>query len=171
MNNKTISFVLGALLIAMGVIFIISPQGAFESIFLVIGVVIIVISAMLLIFSIVNNSAINYYLSSSIFGLIIGIMLVSNTDFAVKFVPIFLGLWLFISGLISTIIMSRNTSSLKELASPITRIVLGIICFGTPIIPISVFGIFIGIVLVLSGINIITNTNNTGTVYKVKVKK
>jgi uncharacterized membrane protein HdeD (DUF308 family) len=49
--------------------------------------------------------------------------------------------------------------------------VLGIICFGTPIIPISIFGIFIGIVLVLSGINIITNANNSTTVYKVKVKK
>ncbi len=170
MSNNKISNVLGALLIAIGVIFIISPKGTFESIFLFVGIFIIAISTMFLIFSIVNKESMNYYLGASIFGLLMGIMLTSNTDFAVKFVPVFFGLWLFISGL-TTIIMNKDVSNLKKLVSPITRIVLGIICFGTPIIPISIFGIFIGIVLVLSGINIITNANNSTTVYKVKVKK
>lgn len=170
MDNKKISNVLGILLILIGAIFVISPKGVFESLFLVIGVFIIGVSLMFLISSIANKNTMNYYFGASIFGLIMGALLVSNTDFAVKFVPVFFGLWLFISGLTSTVIMSRNTSSLKGLAGPITRMVLGIICFGTPIIPISVFGIFIGIVLILSGINIMTNSSNT-TVYKVKVKK
>ncbi len=171
MYNKKLSNVLGALLIAIGVIFIISPKGAFESIFLFVGIFIIAVSAMFLIFSIVNKDAMNYSLGASIFGLLMGVMLASNTDFAVKFVPVFFGLWLFISGLTSTVVMSKNTSSIMELASPITRIVLGVICFGTPIIPISIFGIFIGIVLVLSGINVITNAKNREVIYKVKVKK
>ena len=50
-------------------------------------------------------------------------------------------------------------------------IILGIICFSIPIIPITFVGIVIGIMLILSGISTITNYKTDEVIYKVKVKK
>ena len=171
MNNKRLTYVFGALLIALGVIFILSPKGVFESIVLFGGIAIIVFSSFGLLLSIFGRESTSYYIGSSIIGLIFGIILVSNTDSAVKTIPVLLGLWLFISGLSTTVYMSKMGNSLVAMTSPITRMILGLICFVTPVVPISIAGIFIGVVLVLSGVNTITNVKNEEIVYKVKVKK
>ena len=172
MENKKITYVFGALLIALGVIFILSPKGVFQSIVLALGIIIIAFSSLGIFLSFFGKSASSsYFLGSSVLGLIFGIILISNTDSAVKTIPILLGLWLFISGISTTIFMSKSGYKLTEMVTPITRMILGLICFSAPIIPISVVGIFIGVVLVLSGINTITNVKNEEVVYKVKVKK
>ncbi len=172
MDNKKLTYVFGALLIALGVIFILSPKGVFESIVLFGGIAIIVFSVLGVLVSIFGKDASSsYFLGSSILGLIFGIILVSNTSSAVNVIPILLGVWLFISGLSTTVLMSKSGSSLTGMTTPITRMILGLICFSAPVIPISIVGIFIGVVLVLSGINTIANTKSEEVVYKVKVKK
>ena len=82
-----------------------------------------------------------------------------------------MGLWLFISGLSTTLLMYKSGSRLSLMTSPITRMILGLICFMTPVIPIAFVGIFIGVLLMLSGVNVITNFKNEEIVYKVRVKK
>ena len=172
MNNKKLTYVFGALLIALGVIFILSPKGVFESIVLFVGIAVIIFSAIGVLLSFFGKDAgSSYFIGTSILGLVFGIVLVSNTDSAVKVIPVFLGIWLFISGLSTTLFMSKMGSNLVSMTTPITRMILGLICFIAPVIPISIVGIFIGIVLVLSGINLITNVKNEEIVYKVKVKK
>ncbi len=172
MNNKKLTYVFGALLIALGVIFILSPKGVFESIVLFGGIAIIAFSVLGVLVSILGKDASSsYFLGSSILGLIFGFILVSNTSSAVNVIPILLGIWLFISGLSTTVLMSKAGSDLTAMTTPITRMILGLICFSAPVIPISIVGIFIGVVLVLSGINTIVNVKSEEVVYKVKVKK
>lgn len=171
MSNKRLSYVLGALFIAFGVLFILSPSGVFESIVVFAGAALIIFSVFGVVSSLFGKSISSYYLGSSLLGLIFGILLVTNTSSAVKIIPVLLGIYLFISGLTTTLMMSKVGSSLTSMVSPITRLILGLICFSFPIIPISIFGVFIGIVFILSGINTITNTKSEEVVYKVKVKK
>lgn len=171
MNNRKLTYLLGGLLIAFGVIFIMSPKGVFESIVLFAGIAIIVFSVLGILISFFGNESTSYFIGSSVLGLVFGIILVSNTDSAVKTIPVLLGLWLFISGLSTTILMTKTNSNLIAMTTPITRMILGLICFVTPVVPISIAGIFIGVVLVLSGINTITNVKNEEVVYKVKIKK
>lgn len=171
MDNKKLTYVFGALLIAFGIIFILSPKGVFESIVLFGGIAIIAFSALGILLSFFGNAHSSYFIGSSVLGLIFGIILVSNTDSAVKTIPVLLGIWLFISGLSTTLYMSKMGNNLTSMTSPITRMILGLICFITPVVPISIVGIFIGVVLVLSGITTITNVKNEEIVYKVKVKK
>ena len=170
--DKKATYVFGALLIALGVIFILSPKEVFESIVLFGGIGIIVFCVIGIIYTFFFFfSASSYLLGSFILGLIFGIILVANTDSAIKVVPVLLGIWLFITGLSTTLYMSKMNTKLVDMAVPITRLLLGLICFIAPVIPISIVGIYIGIVLVLSGINTITNVKNEEVVYKVKVKK
>ena len=171
MSNNKITNLFGIILIIVGFIFIISPKGVFESIVFVVGITIIAYSAFAILISIFGNNYSSYFITSSIIGLIFGIILISNTDGAVKIIPILLGLWLFISGLSTTLLMYKSGTKLSLMTSPITRIILGLICFMTPVIPITFFGIFIGVILVLSGINTVTNSKNEEIVYKVRVKK
>ncbi len=172
MNNKNTTYALGAVLIILGLIFIISPSGVFETIVSVGAIIIIGFSILGIVNSVIGkNNSYPYYLGSSILGLIFGIVLFNNADSAIKTIPVILGLWLFISGLSTTIFMSKSGSSLVSMTSPITRVILGLICFISPVIPISIVGIYIGAILILSGINTITNVKNEEVIYKVKVKK
>lgn len=172
MSNKKLTYVFGGILIGLGVIFIMSPKGVFESIVLFGGIAVIVCSIMGILLSFFGrDTRSSYFIGSSVLGLIFGIILVTNTDSAVKTIPVLLGLWLFISGLSTTLYMSKTNNSLVSMTSSITRMILGLICFIAPVIPISIVGIFIGVVLVLSGVNTITNVKNEEVIYKVKVKK
>ena len=171
MNKNKITNLFGIILIIIGIIFIVSPKGVFESIVLFIGITVMVYSAFALLVSIFGKNYSSYFITSSIIGLIFGIILVSNTDGTVKIIPILLGLWLFISGFSTILLMYKSGTKLSLMTSPITRMILGLICFMTPVIPITFVGIFIGVLLVLSGINTITNSKNEENVYKVRVKK
>lgn len=172
MSKKAWTYIFGALLILFGIVFLVSPQGTFASIVLVAGIILIVYAAIGIISAIVSqNPLASYTIGGSVLGLIFGIILVTNTEAAVKVVPIVLGIWLFISGLSSLIFTTKVTKETKALVGPITRIILGVIAFALPVIPVVGAGIFLGIVLILSGISTITNEKNDEVIYKVKVKK
>lgn len=172
MSKKTWNYVLGALLILFGIIFLISPAGTFETIVLVGGIILIVYAVIGIITAIISK---NPYASSTVgtsaFSLIFGIILVANTDTAIKVIPVLLGIWLFVSGLSSLILTTKISKDTKALVGPITRLILGAITLALPIIPVVAVGIFLGIVLILSGISTITNQKSEEIIYKVKVKK
>lgn len=172
MSKKTWTYIFGILLILFGVVFLISPKDTFATIVLIAGIILIVYASVGIITAIASkNPYASYTIGGSILGLIFGIILVNNTDAAVKVVPVVLGIWLFISGLTSLIFTTKVTKDTKSLIGPITRIILGVIAFALPIIPVVGAGIFLGIVLILSGISTITNEKNEEVIYKVKVKK
>ena len=169
-NNMTDLF--GVILIVIGALFVICPKGVFESIVMVAAVVIVLFSILSLLVALSNKKGYSMYLViSSVIGVVFGIILASNTDSAIKIIPVFLGLWLFISGLSTTLAMHKMNNSLTAMASPITRMFLGLICFIAPVVPITFVGVFIGAVLILAGINTIANSKNEEIVYSVKVKK
>lgn len=172
MNKKSYDYVLGALLIGFGVVFILSPERIFQSIVFGAALVIILFSSLGLLSSINDKENSSMYLSSGfIIGLIFGIILLTNTDSAIKIVPILLGLWLFITGLSTVIMMLKRGLTISNMISPIVRTILGVICLCLPILPITFAGVFIGIILVLAGISTITNSKSDEVIYKVKVKK
>ncbi len=172
MSKKVWTYIFGILLILFGAVFIISPKGAFSSIVLAGGIILIVYAIIGIISAIASkNPYASMTIGSSVLALLFGIILVNNTDGAIKVVPVILGIWLFISGLTSLIFTTKVSHDTKALIGPITRIVLGVIAFVLPIIPVVATGVFIGIVLILSGISTITNEKNDEVIYKVKVKK
>ena len=92
MGKKTWNYIFGALLIIFGIIFIISPQGTFQSIVLAGGIILITYAIVSLLGAIISkNPYASYSIGSSIIGLIFGIILVNNTEGAVKLIPILLG--------------------------------------------------------------------------------
>lgn len=172
MSKKTWNYIFGSLLILFGVIFIISPQGTFETIVLTAGIILITYSVLRIISVITSKDPLaSYSIGSPIISLVFGIIIASNTESAVKFIPMLLGIWLFITGLSTLIFTIKATKDTKSLISPITRTILGLISFALPVIHIVTVGLFIGIILILSGINTITNIKNEEVIYKVKVKK
>lgn len=172
MSKKTWNYIFGAILILFGIIFIISPQGTFETIVLAGGIILIMYAVIGIITAIISkNPYVSYSIGNFIIGLIFGIILITNTEGAVKLIPILLGIWLFITGLSTLIFTLKVTKDLKTLVTPITKTVLGIIAFALPVIPVIATGIFIGIILVLAGVTTIVNNKTEEVVYKVKVKK
>ena len=172
MNKGKVVDIFGIILIILGIIFVVSPKSVFETIVLVAGIIIIAYSLLSLLISFTSkNTYSTYLIFSSVIGLIFGIVLVSNTDNAVNIVPILLGIWLFASGLSTSLAMHKIGTSLSAMVSPITRMVLGLVCFATPAVPLTFVGVFVGVILILSGINTITNAKNEEVVYKVRVKK
>ncbi len=172
MNKGKVVDVFGIILIILGIVFVVSPKSVFESIVLVAGIIIIGYSLLSLLISFTSkNTYSTYLIFSTVIGLIFGIVLVSNTDSAVNIVPILLGIWLFSSGLSTALAMHKIGTGLSAMVSPITRMGLGILCFATPAVPLTFIGVFVGVILILSGINTITNAKNEEVVYKVRVKK
>lgn len=169
-NNKILSWVCGIILIILGLLFIVSPKGMFESIVLITGVVIIGLSVISIIFSLDNKTS-SYFLGTSILGLILGIVLLYNRDSAIKMIPILLGIYLLITGITKIVMLSKTNAKYNIIFPSVIRVVLGSICLFTPIIPIVITGIIIGVLLTIAGINILTNIKTDDIVYKIKVKK
>ena len=170
MSKKIWTIIFGILLMLFGITFIMSPDKAFGSI--VIGIILIDYASIGIISAILSkNPYASFTIGSSILSLIFGIILVSNADGTVKIITIILGIWLFISGLSSLVFTTKITKDMKALVGPITRIILGVISFAIPIISTTFVGVFLGVILILSGISTIVNEKNEETIYKVKVKK
>lgn len=171
MNKKnTITYVLGALLIAFGVIFILTPSTAFKSIASAIAIVIILLSVVSIITALNEKNKTPYFLTTPILGIIFGIIILANKDSAIKIIPILLGIYLLVTS-ISTLLMIDNNKNKELMFKTIVKLILGIIFILTPIVPIVITGIIIGIFLVLTGITTITDVKDNEIVYKVKVKK
>lgn len=172
MNKKVWNYILGSILILFGIIFLISPAGTFENIVLIGGIVLIVYGVVGIITAITSSNPLaSKTVGSSAFSLIFGIILASNTNIAIKIIPVLLGIWLFVTGLSNLVLITKVTKDTKSLVGPITRIILGTFAFAMPIVPVVALGIFLGVVLILSGISTMINQKNDEVVYKVKVKK
>ena len=167
MNKKTWTYVLGALLIAFGVMFILSPAETFENIVLIAGIILIILSSVRIITSVKNNSS----YTSSIIGLVFGLILIVNREAAVKVIPVLLGIWLFVSGLSSWLYLMKINYDKKQITKAILKTILGAITLILPIVPVVATGIVLGIILILSGVSTITNAKDDEVIYKVKVKK
>lgn len=168
-SSKNLTLTSGIVLLILGILFVISPKGMFESIVLITGIVIIGLSIISMITSINSNNS--YFTLTSILGLILGIVLLYNRDGAVKIIPVLLGIYLLVTGISKLILLAKANSKYDIMFPSVIKIVLGSICLFTPVIPIIITGIIIGVLLILSGITTLTNIKTNDVVYKVKVKK
>ena len=172
MSKKIGSYLFGALLILFGVIFIISPESAFETIVLTIGIILIVFGGLKIILALKSsNPYASYSVAGSIFSIVFGIILIGNQETAIKIIPIILGIWLLITGITTLLFLLKTNSDKKLIFRPILKIIVGAIAFTLPVIPIIATGIVLGIILILSGITTIANVKDEEVIYKVKVKK
>lgn len=172
MSKKIGSIIFGILLIVFGLIFIISPESAFETIVLIAGISLVVYGGLKIIFALKSsNPYASYFLAGSIFSIIFGFILISNQSAAIKVIPIILGIWLLISGITTLLFLVKTGSDKKLIVRPIFKIIVGAIAFLLPVIPIIATGIVLGIILILSGITTLVNIKDEEVVYKVKVKK
>ena len=172
MKKNTWTYILGFLLIFFGIMFIISPTGTFRSIVLVAGIVLIVYSVIGIKRGLLSKDLYSsYFIGGYVIGLIFGIILATHTEGAIKLVSILLGIWLFISGLSPLIMAIKTKADSKIIISLLPKVIIGLIALLLPIIPVITTGIFVGVILILSGITTITNAKNDEIIYKVKVKK
>lgn len=172
MNKKVSSYIFGALLIVFGLIFILSPESAFETIVLIAGISLIVYGGLKILLALKSdNPYASYTVAGSIFSIIFGIILIGNQDAAIKVIPILLGIWLLISGITTLLFLLKTNSDRKLIIRPVLKIIVGAIAFLLPVIPIIATGIVLGVILILSGITTIMNIKDEEVIYKVKVKK
>ena len=172
MDKKIWTYVLGGLLIGFGVIFIISPTEAFESIVVASGIVLIIYNAIKIISAIKSdNPYASFGMTGSIIGIVFGFVLIGNKEAAIKVIPVVLGMWLLVTGLTTLLFTLKTSTNKNMLTKPVIKIILGAITLLLPVIPVIATGIVLGIILVLSGVTTITNAKEEVVVYKVKVKK
>lgn len=172
MNKKVSSYIFGALLIVFGLIFILSPESAFETIVLIAGISLIVYGGLKILLALKSdNPYASYTVAGSIFSIIFGIILIGNQNAAIKVIPILLGIWLLISGITTLLFLLKTNSDRKLIIRPVLKIIVGAIAFLLPVIPIIATGIVLGVILILSGITTIMNIKDEEVIYKVKVKK
>lgn len=166
------NILLGIIFIIFGVLFIFSPQSIFELIVFISGIIVVLISiSKILISSKEKNEYSSYGITTGIIGLIIGIILIVFKEKTVLTVAELVGLYLLISGISSLLLMIRSNLKGNMLAKPIIKIIIGLISFTMPFIPTMWAGIIIGIILVLTGITILTTKKEEEIIYKVRVKK
>ena len=172
MNKKIFTYILGALLIAFGILFVVSPSGTFETIVIVFGAVIILFSVIKM-FGILksNNLFASFSITGSIIGIVFGFILIVNKEAFVKLIPILLGIWLLLSGISTLLFLLKSNSNRGLIVRPIFKIIIGVMCLCLPIIPVVMTGILIGSALILSGGATFINVKDEEVVYKVKIKK
>lgn len=172
MNKKIFTYILGALLIAFGILFVVSPSGTFETIVIVFGAVIILFSVIKM-FGILksNNPFASFSITGSIIGIVFGFILIVNKEAFVKLIPILLGIWLLLSGISTLLFLLKSNSNRGLIVRPIFKIIIGVMCLCLPIIPVVMTGILIGSALILSGGATFINVKDEEVVYKVKIKK
>ena len=172
MDKRIWTYVLGALLIGFGVVFILSPTEAFESIVVAAGSILIIYNIFKIVGAIKsNNPYASLGITGSVIGVVFGLVLIGNKEAAIKVIPVILGMWLLVTGITSLLFMIKVSINKNVLAKPVLKIILGAITLVLPVIPVIATGIVLGIILVLSGITTITNAKDEEVVYKVKVKK
>lgn len=172
MDKKIWTYVLGGLLIGFGVVFILSPTEAFESIVMTCGIVLIVYNVIKIIGAIKSdNPYASFGITGSIIGIVFGFILIGNKEIAIKVIPVILGIWLLVTGLTTLLFTLKTSANKNMLTKPVIKIILGAVTLLLPVIPVIASGIVLGIILVLSGVTTITNAKDEEVIYKVKVKK
>lgn len=175
MSKKIWSYIIGILCIVGGVYFIISPEESFSNIIYYLGIVLIIVGTLKIVAAVIDrNSLTASKIFSGLVNLLFGIILVTNSTMTVKFITIFLGIYLIltsISSLLLLVSISRTGNISYELAfQAIVKLILGIIVFTTPIVSIVFSGIVVGVILIVAGVYTIIKESKQKTVYKVKVK-
>ena len=166
------NILLGIMFILFGALFILAPQSVFEFIVLISGIIVIIISLSKIIISEKEKSELSsYQLVTGILGIIIGIILIIFKEKTVLTVAELVGIYMLISGVSSLLLMLKANIKGNVIVKPIIKIVIGLIAFTMPFVPTMWAGIIIGILLVLTGVTIITTKKEEEIVYKVKVKK
>lgn len=170
--SKKGSYILGALLMMFGCLFIFSPTNTFETIVLIAGIIIILFNVIRILFALKSDDPYSAYsITGSVVGVIFGFILISSRDTAIKIIPVLLGIWLLITGISSLLFLLKSGANSSLIVRPILSIILGAITFAIPVIPVIATGIVMGIVLILAGVTTIVNIKDEEVIYKVKVKK
>ena len=172
MKGNSTNILLGIIFILFGIIFFFVPEGIFQTVVMIAGIIIILFGIIKMIMAISSNdSQRSYLITTSVLGIICGIILIVYRAATVKLISILIGISFFISGLSSLLFMLKSNVKGKILVKPIVKILIGLIAIMVPIVPIKMTGIVIGIILVVAGISILTTKKEDMVIYKVKVKK
>lgn len=173
MKKDNSSYIIGILFIIFGIMFVISPNSVFESIVFIAGVITAFYGGIKIFISLKSN---NPYASLSITGAILsvvfGFVLIANRDVTVRIIPVFLGGFLLVSSLPTLIFLIKNNSNRRLIIKTSLKVIVGFIALLVPVIPVAIFGIVLGGILILSGVAMIMNAReDQEVIYKVRVKK
>ena len=164
--------ILGIIFILFGFIFIFVPESVFETVVMVSGIVLVAFSLLKLGATIKTDSPLKAYgITTSIIGILFGTILIIYKVATIKLIAILIGIWFFLSGLSSLLLMLKANNKGAILIKPIIKIAIGVIALLVPAIPIMAAGITIGIILIFAGVSILSTKKEDEVVYKVKVKK
>ena len=172
MKDNNMNVILGIIFIVFGFIFCLAPESVFASIVMVAGMLVIVFGLLRLLGSMNGEDSYKAYsIVTAILCIVFGALLIVYRDSTIKIIAELIGVWLLLSGISSVLIMLKSNMKGKILIKPIVKIVIGIVALLIPIIPISFAGIVIGVILILTGISILTTKKEEEVIYKVKIKK
>lgn len=173
MERKNSSFITGVLFIVFGIMFILSPKSVFESIVYFAGLVVVVHGLLKIYFSVKStNPYASLYTTGAILSVMFGFILIANRDIAVNVIPVILGGFLLVTSLPTFIFLVKSNSNRKLIIKSLLKVLVGFCALALPILPVTIFGIVLGVVLILSGVTTIMNfKQEEEVIYKVRVKK
>ena len=171
MKKNIVNIILGIILILFGVIFIFAPASSFSTIILFVGILIILFGVIKLISTLKVPGVFGYSIYSAVISILFGIILIAFKESTVKLIVNLIGIWLLISGISGLILLIKSNAKGSILVRPISKIIIGFVCLMLPIIPVTITGIFIGVILIIAGASMLTTEDEDEVVYKVKVKK
>jgi len=173
MKHKIWNYVIGVVLIVLGILFLIQPTKMFAHIIYYLGVCMLIVGILKTLAAFINKDYFNFdnNIVSGILNAILGIILMANSNWTIKVIPIFIGIWLIANASLSLIFLFRlnNLTDRKLLVSYIIKLFLGIIILATDITSV-LSGAVIGSILIIVGIGTIITHIREKDVYKVRVK-
>lgn len=174
MKSKIWNYFISAVLIILGLLFLIQPDKMFAHIIYYLGLGILAIGIIKIIVAFINKDYFNFDNSifSGIFNAILGIVIMANSNWTIKVIPSFIGIWLIANSSISLLFLFKQNikTDRKTLATYIIKLILGIIILSTDITSI-LSGAVIGTILIIIGVSKIMTNIKEQDIYKVRVKK
>ena len=173
-NKKILNYTVSAILILVGIYFIINPVNVIKNIFLYLGLLLLLVGIIQFIIGLFlkDESKKDLMYSGGIFAFVsLIILLIGKVIFS--FIVGLVGLYFIISSIIKIVLTykyEKKFNDKKALLINILQIILGIVILLMPIIIKIVSGVIIGIILIIVGISIIITNYETKRVYKVKIK-
>lgn len=176
MKKNIITYVIGAILIAGGILLLINPHGSINSIVKCIGLVLGITGLVKFFYALYSNSNDKgEAIFSGVVNLTAGLILYLNSTGATRLISIVLGLWLVLSSASALVIVAignkKNLLSNKPFIVNAVKLLVGIIIIVTPVVTWIFTGLAMGIILIIIGIYVIISGMGEKSIYKVKVKK
>lgn len=173
MKSKIWNYFIGAVLIVLGLLWFIKPKAMFASIIYYLGLSILIVGIIKIIASLINKDYFNFdnNIFSGIINTILGIILMVNSNWTIKVIPLFIGIWLITNASISLLFLFKgnNNTNQKIIFNYVIKLVLGIIILATDITSV-LSGAIIGTILIIIGISKIVINLKEQNIYKVRVK-